>query len=469
MINSKLILILETLTKKEWNELSKFVHSPFYCQHEEVKRLFDYLKKVKKLNEKTLKETTIFKNAFPEQIYDSVKLRYLRSYLLKIVALFLATKEWQSEQFNPQIALTRAYRKRNIEKLFQSNIQKLHDQEKRQSLRNVDHFQRQYQLELETYTWTESQTRRSEMNLQNLSDTLDTAFIIEKLKRSCTLLSHQAVYKKEYDTGLLDIVLEYVVTKNLLEIPAIAIYYHIYWALKKPAMIEHFQSLKSLIAIHKGLFPKEEFRNLYLLAINFCIRKINTGHSDFVKELFQLYRKGLESEALIEKGVLSRWTYKNIVAIGLGLKEFEWIAYFISHYKDFIPEIYRESSFKYNLADLYYHQKKHQTAMSLLLEITDKDLLVLLSAKTLLCKIYYELNELKLLDSHLHSFELYVRRQRAIGYHQQNYLNFTKCMKKLLALNFYDDNDVEKVKNTILKFKILPEKKWLLLQVNHSF
>jgi hypothetical protein len=274
------------------------------------------------------------------------------------------------------------------------------------------------------------------------------------------------VYKKEYDTGLLAVILEYVKAHDLFKIPAVAIYYHSYWALKNPNAINHFQALKSLIEIHRKLFPKVEYRNLYLLAINFCIRKINTGNSEFVKELFQLYRKGLESQALIENGELSRWTYKNVVAIGLGLKEFEWIEYFIEHYKDFIAAPYRESSFKYNLADLYYHQQKFDASMSLLLEITDKDLLLLLSAKTLLCKIYFELSEFKLLDSHLHSFELYVRRQRDIGYHQQNYLNFTKCMKKILSLNQFADDEVSKLRQYILDFKILPEKKWLLEQLN---
>ena len=103
--------------------------------------------------------------------------------------------------------------------------------------------------------------------------------------------------------------------------------------------------------------------------------------------------------------------------------------------------------------------------MSLLSKVTEKDLLLLLDVKRLLCKIYYESTEWKALDSHLHSFELYVRRQKAIGYHKQNYMNFIKCLKKLLKLNFYEKEEVEKLYHTIIDYKILPEKRWLLEQL----
>ena len=465
MLKSKLIHILKILSQNEWNALEKFVKSPFHNQHKEVQELFQYLKSTNLEDGKALEEGIVFINIFKSKPFDKVKLRYVRSYLLKVTEQFLAFQEWQEDDFEVQLTLTKAYRKREISKQFKSKINQLQKTQNQQLYRNAEYFQQQYQLELETYTWTESKTRRSEMNLQRLSDTLDIAFIIEKLKRSCTLLTHQAVYKKEYQTGLLAILLDYIPKNNLLEVPAISIYYYSYLALKFPNEVAYFNVLKSLIEKHFRLFPASEFRNIYLLAINFCIRQINMGNTPFVKELFDLYRKGLDNQALLENGQLSRWTYKNIVAIGLGLQEYEWIDEFIHHYQSFLPVQYQENSFHYNLAELYYHRKQYQDAMQLLFIITDKDLLLLLSAKTLLCKTYYELEEWKVLDSFLHSFELFVRRQKAIGYHKQNYLNFAKAMKKLLLLNFFEEKEINAFKHFITEFKRLPEKKWLLHQL----
>jgi hypothetical protein len=147
------------------------------------------------------------------------------------------------------------------------------------------------------------------------------------------------------------------------------------------------------------------------------------------------------------------------------LKEFEWIDFFIHQYKRFIDKPYRENTFNYNLAKLHYQKGSYNEAMQLLLHTTEKDLLLLLDAKRLMCKIYYETAEWKALDSYLHSFELYIRRQQGISYHKENYLNFIKCLKKLLHLNFYEKGAVENLQAIIKSYKVLPEKRWLIKQL----
>ena len=466
MIDTKLITILQTLSKVEWNALDKYIHSPIHNQHDEVKRLFQYLKGLKQFGSENVNEVIVFKAVFKGENFDKVKLRYVRSYLFKLVEDFLAYQEWTS--FEQQIALIRAYQKKNINKLTTSKLSQISKNEEKQPFRNASYFDRKHQLELLNYTWNEKQRRRGDMNLQGLSNTLEVAFIIEKLKYSSTMLTHQAVYKTEYETGLLDTLLDYLPNSGLLEIPAIAIYYYSYLALKKPKEELYFQKLKQLIQTHAMLFPQHELKNILLLAINVCIRQINTGNSFFQSELLDLYKTGLESKAFIESGTLSRWTYKNIVEIGLGLKEYDWIETFIHQYEPFIEKAYRKDIFNYNLAKLHYHRKEYDEAMQRLLDLNEKDLLLQLDVKRLQCKIYYELEEWKALDSHAHSFELYVRRQKSIGYHKQNYLNFTRCLKKLLKLNFYDEKEVEKLRLTIQEFKVLPEKRWLLEQLTNQ-
>ncbi len=466
MLQSKLIRLLKTLSKEEWTALNAFIHSPFHNKHLKVRKLFLYLYDLKTFNTNNLNETHICSILFEKSNPNSKKqFNHVKSYLFKAVEAFLIYQEGQNDQKKIDKITLQMYRKRGMEKMFRSTLQKINKKQTQGSYRNSAFFEHQFKIELETYAWQEHQTKRGEMDLQALSDTLDTAFIIEKLKHSCTLLSHQAVYKTAYETGLLDAVLAYIVQNNLLKTPAIAIYYHSYHALKNPENLIHFQTLKSLIKKFAALFPPEELKSIYVLTINFCIRQINLGNPVFFKESFDLYKEGLSNKALLDNGRLSRWTYKNIVASGLVLQEFEWIEYFIHHYKDYVTEIYQESVYQYNLAQLHYYRKEHGKAMELLLRVNEKDLLLLLSAKTLLCKIYYELNEIKTLDSFLHSFELYVRRQSAIGYHQKNYLHFTKCMKRLIKVNFHDKKAVNDFKEMIVAYKILPEKKWLLLQL----
>ena len=64
-------------------------------------------------------------------------------------------------------------------------------------------------------------------NLQKVSDTLDTAYLTLKLRQTCLSLSHQAVYKTDYQFGLLPALLAHIESQNLLDIPAIAVYYQL--------------------------------------------------------------------------------------------------------------------------------------------------------------------------------------------------------------------------------------------------
>jgi len=110
-------------------------------------------------------------------------------------------------------------------------------------------------------------------------------------------------------------------------------YYHSYHTLVGTQSDEHFLQLKAGIIRYGAGFPQAELKGFYTLSINHCIRQNNKKEdAAFLRELFDLYQVGLEQDAFLENGFLSRWTYKNIVAASLMLKEFEWVEHFIYKY-----------------------------------------------------------------------------------------------------------------------------------------
>lgn len=60
-------------------------------------------------------------------------------------------------------------------------------------------------------------------------------------------------------------------------------------ALREPAREETFMYAKNLLELHWTCFREEERRGLYLLALNYCIRKINGGRQQFMREALDLY------------------------------------------------------------------------------------------------------------------------------------------------------------------------------------
>ena len=74
----------------------------------------------------------------------------------------------------------------------------------KQSFRNADFYNHNYLLKWEEYLYTSANHRSKALNLQAISDDLDLSFLSLKMRQSCFAIAHQAVYKADYQLGLLN-------------------------------------------------------------------------------------------------------------------------------------------------------------------------------------------------------------------------------------------------------------------------
>ena len=243
-------------------------------------------------------------------------------------------------------------------------------------------------------------------------------------------------------------------------------YYYAFKALQDLANESDFEQLKQLINDNWPLFPTNEMRDIYLLAINFCIRKLNKGQRNYIREAFELYKSGFEREVLLEDGQLSRFTYKNVLMLAMGLEEWDWASHFLEAYKQYLPEHQRENIYTYNLAIYHFRKPDYDKAMRLLHTVELKDVLYALDARRMLLRMYYELEEYDALESLLDSFATYIRRQKDIGYHRENYLNLISFMKRILRSNLYDKTVKASLRAAAQQTEALAERNWLLAQLS---
>ena len=110
-----------------------------------------------------------------------------------------------------------------------------------------------------------------------------------------------------------------------------------------------------------------EYGDLLTVAINYAIRRQNSGELKYTKEAILLYRWGFDKRVLFENGVLSSYSYKNTLQLALKIEDFDWAEKFINDFKPFLPEKDRENLYKYNLAIFHFRKNDYQTAMMLLL------------------------------------------------------------------------------------------------------
>lgn len=466
MKKSRLIHIFRTFNKKEIRLLRKWVESPAHNQRKDVLMLFEYLVTNEHfLSDKHIEKEKVFGKVYSRETYDDAKMRQVIFFLLKVVEEYLIYQEALSSEVRTKLSLAKAYRKRGLGKAFEKTTTISKKLNYNQSYRNEIFHQNQFDIEQEQYLFLEKQAKRNiPMNLQEVSDALDISYLAGKLRQCCLMIAHQKVYKAGYKMGMMEEVLSYVEKNKLVDdVPAIAIYYYIFNLSRQQ---DSFQKLKKEIQLNSALFPSAEIRDIYLMAINFCIGKMNLGERDYIREAFEMYKLGFEKKILIEKENLTRWTFLNVIMIAVRLKEYVWAENFIESHQKYVLEKYREGFVNYTLAILNYEYKNYSKAIDFLNRSEYDDIVISLTAKGVLMKIYYEQDELDLLDALLESTRTYMQRKKVMGYHKTAFKNLISYARKLVKVNPYDKEEIHILKKEVESVHPLSEKPWLLAQLD---
>lgn len=469
MFKTKLIDLFYQLSKLERNSLVKFARSPYLQTREDVLKLFEYLNSSLEKSKLALDKKMVFKQVYPKEPYKDRKIYDLTTLAFLTLEDFLGLEEYKKNKHQNLLALSNAYQNKGLFEYSKKTITRLKKNLQKQSIQDSHHYFQQYQFKYNEYLQHHhlQQQRNAPIYLQEVTRSLDTAYIAEKLKQACLIIAHQAMYNSSYDTGLLSFILTYIQECTYcLEQPAIGIYYYCYQALANPQNGHFFQQFKQLILTHIDLFPKEEIRDLYLLAINYCIKAFNNGQQIYLDEVFELYQQALTKYILLQKGQLSAFAFKNIIGISLKLNKLDWTAQFIETYQNYLAKDIQETYVHYAISKLSFAKKDYTKALLLLQQVEYTDLFLSIDTKIMLLKIYYELEEHAVLDSFLSSFNVFLQRKKLIGYHKENYLNIIKLTQKLLTVNTFDKDAILALQQQIQNTPRLSEQEWLLDQLS---
>lgn len=452
--------ILNELPPDVLRQLDKFVQSPYFVTHQGVLRLYSYLRKHANTPD-ALGQGAVYAHLFPDGNEDPKRVYHLSHYLRETVEQFLALEEIRSDEHMLHIATSAAFRKMKRNAEAAGMLRYARKQLDNDDKRGAAYFHNDHSLHLETHLLALQEGKSQTMNLQALSDSQDVAFLVGKLRTGCIMLSQRNVSETTYASGLLGLVVDFLQDHPFLEIPIVAAYYHGYHAQKGGEGSEaHFHALKKGITVHGRTFAANEVQDLTLLALNYAIGRLNRGEDRYFREVFELYQSGLKHGALLESGQLSRWTYNNITATALRLQEYTWLEQFLNDYRPLLPENHRDGAFHFNMARYCYDRGKRREALGHLLHREYDNVLQNLQSRVLMCKIYYELGEWDALDNQIDSLQIYLRRQKGIGYHRGIYGNIARMLRKLV-----NTNDRTRLRAEIEAVSELPEREWLLKQV----
>ena len=154
-----------------------------------------------------------------------------------------------------------------------------------------------------------------------------------------------------------------------------------------------------------------------------------------------------------------------MIAMAILLEEFDWVENFIETSSDLLEKKYRKQTISFNLARLEYARKNYNAAMLHLQNAEYKDLVNNLIAKSLLIKIYFELEEYDLLFSHLDSFQIFIRRREVSDFHRKNFMSIIRFLKKIVRLPEMDKKGRKALRKEIESEEVLSERDWLLSKI----
>ncbi len=470
MIKSDLIHIFKKLTKSDRRALKQFVRSPYFNRREEVVALYDYINKYLDATEPFLDKSLAFKVLFPtDKTYQSAPMDYAMSFLLQTIRSYLIQDELEKEVIMNRLLLHKALDNRGLHRFAQKELEATKATLQKSTLRNAAFHRAEYDILLAEYRVLSRGKRLNPLPLQPLSDALDAYYLAETLRHASAIQSHLRVadHTYSYHQPLLKAVLSESMPYH--ELPAVAAQYYVYHCFDDTLEIgaeESFRRLKQILENQATLFTQLELRVLYLSAINYCIRRVNMRDEQFYHEVFSLYKTGLANEALLENGVLSAVSYRNIAIMAIKVREFAWAEQFLNQYKDFLPKNDPNHWYDYYRAVWHYRQGNYDAALHILLPLKFNEPTFNMDARCLLIEIYYQNSETSLLESMLESTKMYLLRHSDIGYPRENYENFIKYLKKILHVKPYEKAEFAKLKAEIESIIYIYDKEFFINILN---
>jgi hypothetical protein len=463
MTTTLLIRTFRQLPPKDLRALRQWVRCGVFNRRDDVALLCEYLAdNIAKASAKNLSAEALWAAACPGKTMDIKQLRHIMSFLLASVRQYLAWSEWQSDDADVQRYLLRVLRQRGLDQLFEKAWEQGSEHIEQQPVRDAQYHFSRYLLQQEQVEHVSRNDASARLDLQPLPDELTTFYISEMLRYACLANTNQAIPGQEYRLDLLQLILQVAGRKEMLQMPAVAVYYHAYQMLKSPADEEPFEHLKRALEKHERHFSPSEMRDLYLMAINRCIRHVNAGRKSYVRQAFDLYKTTLDRGFLAENGQLSGVTYHSVLKIAVAASDYDWAAAFLERNRSFLHARERDNLYRYNLAYLHFRQGDFAAAKPLLLQVDQGDVLHYLDARRMLLQTYFELGERNALESLLQSFGTYLQRQKNLGTQRITHENLIHYTKKLLETDRGDRMAMRLLYNELERRTDVAEKDWLL-------
>lgn len=462
--NRKLWKLLALLTSKEKKQFSCWLQGELHSQTHKVVLLYQMVTSRKEVEE-------IWQKLFPEIMckgspFNDSRFRKLESQLIHYIEDFLAMEAFRNRPYSRDIYLIRELNQRNANTLFDIEMRKVRRKLDKDFMLEKERFMMLYQLELEQQKHlNKSHSKRKRKPASSLGEAFDLWWLHEKLWLANHDLNVQKIKGEQISTLFVPEILD-LVEKNekYHQYPLLRIYQKLYLLRQDRG---NPKEVITLIQKYSDQLGEEELRDIFSLISNYFIQKINeTGDVSYLEILLSLIELGVQDQIIFDNGYLPwRW-YKNIITICIRLNKLNQAREYLNELKKSLKKEDREEAYRFNLAHCYFAEGSFAKVIKILSQ-RYSNLTYEMHSRLILCKAFYELNEIDELETRLRSLRVFISRQKTISEMvKKTYINQIKLFEALIKA--YTLEDFVKLAQNVHSVYPLSAREWLIEKINEN-
>lgn len=471
MQQSKLLEILRHFSGRQLTRFRDFLDSPYFNRSEETSGFFIFLEKYAPgFEHADLKKSKVLKKFKTQKTLTEKRLAYLMNQLQKLAEEFVAIEHFRSDDLAENMTLLDAWDAGELPRHYKRAIAKAAQIIDKNQLRNADYYLNLLRLSAIRCESIDRMKHQFYEPLQQASDALDDFYLVEKLRYGWAMASHEYILNLQYDWQLGTWVMDYIADDQRPLNPTAQIYLAGIKMVKEPDNTGHYFHLKELLEKHATRFNEAEQKDLFTSLVNYCTRRINRENdARFSEEYLDINKKLLANGLLFEAGKLPPLRFINLVNTGLRCGQTEWVDDFIKQYHKRLPEDHIEDVTLIARGQYHYHLREYGQAQRLLNQVNPPNVLLAITIRNLLTRVYYETGETELLLSFLEAYRVYLLRQDLLSPQMKKQArHFVDFTRKLAKIDKPEADQLPKLKNDLPPASGIYHREWLLEQIEQK-
>ncbi|MEO8666270.1 MAG: hypothetical protein ABI462_12325 [Ignavibacteria bacterium] len=446
-MNKNLFNILSTFSESEWEELGRFISSPYFVKKRNYDSIYSVLKKIYSSGKQEMQLTKKFllKKLYKGKSPGLQTLHNRLSEFCKLTERFLSQKKFDNDKLQRIIYLLDEFYARRLPRNFKS---KFNSQEKiiYEDSYNAENFFQICQVILLESGYLQSVREMNsayrEFNKHSqymLAYFLDRLFYLAvdfySLESSNVELDFNIVNRlmRSLNAGQFISELE---KQNFPIYTSVLIRYYLYKAVVDPDEKSYIKKVRKIFSANKDNL-NESFKTSFFLQLeSYYVTLLNQGKYEYERELFLVYKEKLEQG--IYKDLLKIYypsqNFRDYVIVGLRVNEIQWVENFVNEYAPKLPESIRKDEYTMGQARILIYKSEFRKALKLLQDHRSSNQVHIIDISRSKMKIFFELGMYEEIFLEMDNLKHFLKKSKAQELLIDNTKDFLEKLSQLVKI-----------------------------------